>query len=57
MTVSVEKVDFISVLTQDVERSRAFYTGLLGLPVSASGDFWFEVDEFISNPTTTVVKI
>jgi catechol 2,3-dioxygenase-like lactoylglutathione lyase family enzyme len=44
MTVTVEKVDFISVLTQDVERSRAFYTELLGLPVSASGDFWFEVD-------------
>ena len=44
MTVTVEKVDFISVLTQDVERSRAFYNGLLGLPVSASGDFWFEVD-------------
>jgi catechol 2,3-dioxygenase-like lactoylglutathione lyase family enzyme len=44
MTITVEKVDFVSVLTQDVERSRAFYTELLGLPVSNSGDTWFEID-------------
>jgi predicted enzyme related to lactoylglutathione lyase len=44
MTITVERVDFVSVLTQDVERSRAFYTELLGLPVSNSGDSWFEVD-------------
>jgi catechol 2,3-dioxygenase-like lactoylglutathione lyase family enzyme len=36
--VQVERVDFVSVLTQDLARARAFYTGVLGLEVETEGD-------------------
>jgi catechol 2,3-dioxygenase-like lactoylglutathione lyase family enzyme len=36
--VQVERVDFVSVLTQDLARARAFYTDVLGLEVETEGD-------------------
>jgi|SRR4051794_19823381 catechol 2,3-dioxygenase-like lactoylglutathione lyase family enzyme len=33
MPITVERVDFVSVPTRDVARSRAFYVETLGLPV------------------------
>ena len=37
--MQVEQVDFVSVPTRDVERSRAFYGGLLGLPENDQHEF------------------
>jgi catechol 2,3-dioxygenase-like lactoylglutathione lyase family enzyme len=34
----VEQVDFVSVLTQDLARARAFYTDVLGLEVESEGE-------------------
>jgi catechol 2,3-dioxygenase-like lactoylglutathione lyase family enzyme len=34
----VEHVDFVSVLTQDLQRARAFYVETLGLEVETEGD-------------------
>lgn len=34
----VEHVDFVSVLTQDIARARAFYTDVLGLEVESEGE-------------------
>ena len=34
----VEHVDFVSVLTQDLARAKAFYTGVLGLEVESVGE-------------------
>ena len=34
----VEHVDFVSVLTQDLQRARAFYVDVLGLEVETEGD-------------------
>ncbi len=34
----VEKVDFVSVLTQDLPRAKRFYTEVLGLEVETEGD-------------------
>jgi catechol 2,3-dioxygenase-like lactoylglutathione lyase family enzyme len=34
----VEKVDFVSVLTQDIERAKRFYSETLGLPVESEGE-------------------
>jgi len=31
--VEVERVDFLSIASQDIERSRRFYLGTLGLPL------------------------
>ena len=34
----VEKVDFVSVLTQDIGRAKRFYGGTLGLPIETEGE-------------------
>ena len=34
----VEHVDFVSVLTQDLQRAKQFYVGTLGLEVETEGD-------------------
>ena len=36
--MQVEQVDFVSVLTQDIARARAFYRDTLGLPVETEGE-------------------
>jgi catechol 2,3-dioxygenase-like lactoylglutathione lyase family enzyme len=36
--VQVERVDFVSVLTQDLQRAKRFYTETLGLEVETEGD-------------------
>jgi catechol 2,3-dioxygenase-like lactoylglutathione lyase family enzyme len=42
--VEVERVDFLSVHSQDIERSRRFYLETLGLPLDADrGERGFEV--------------
>ena len=36
--MQLEKVDFVSVLTQDVPRAKRFYGETLGLPVESEGE-------------------
>jgi catechol 2,3-dioxygenase-like lactoylglutathione lyase family enzyme len=36
--VIVERVDFVSVLTQDLPRARRFYTEVLGLEIETEGE-------------------
>jgi catechol 2,3-dioxygenase-like lactoylglutathione lyase family enzyme len=36
--VKVERVDFVSFLTQDLQRAKRFYTDVLGLEVETEGD-------------------
>jgi catechol 2,3-dioxygenase-like lactoylglutathione lyase family enzyme len=36
--VKVERVDFVSVLTQDLPRAKRFYTEVLGLEVETEGE-------------------
>ncbi len=36
--MDVERVDFVSVLTQDIQRAKAFYAGTLGLEVETEGE-------------------
>jgi len=36
--MQVEHVDFVSVLTQDLQRARQFYVGTLGLVVETEGE-------------------
>jgi catechol 2,3-dioxygenase-like lactoylglutathione lyase family enzyme len=36
--VNVERVDFVSFLTQDLERAKRFYTEVLGLGVETEGE-------------------
>jgi catechol 2,3-dioxygenase-like lactoylglutathione lyase family enzyme len=36
--VKVEKVDFVSVLTQDLPRAKRFYGETLGLPIETEGE-------------------
>ena len=36
--MQVERVDFVSFLTQDVERAKRFYTEVLGLEVETEGE-------------------
>jgi catechol 2,3-dioxygenase-like lactoylglutathione lyase family enzyme len=36
--MEVEKVDFVSVLTQDIPRAKKFYGETLGLPVETQGE-------------------
>ena len=36
--MDVERVDFVSVLTQDISRAKHFYGEILGLPVESEGD-------------------
>jgi catechol 2,3-dioxygenase-like lactoylglutathione lyase family enzyme len=36
--VEVERVDFVSFLTQDIERAKEFYVGTLGLEIESEGE-------------------
>jgi catechol 2,3-dioxygenase-like lactoylglutathione lyase family enzyme len=36
--MQVERVDFVSFLTQDLQRAKRFYTDVLGLEVETEGD-------------------
>jgi catechol 2,3-dioxygenase-like lactoylglutathione lyase family enzyme len=36
--MQVEQVDFISVLTEDIQRAKEFYGGTLGLPIETEGE-------------------
>jgi catechol 2,3-dioxygenase-like lactoylglutathione lyase family enzyme len=36
--MEVERVDFISFLTQDIQRAKEFYAGTLGLEIESEGD-------------------
>lgn len=36
--MDVERVDFVSFLTQDIARAKAFYSGVLGLEVETEGE-------------------
>jgi catechol 2,3-dioxygenase-like lactoylglutathione lyase family enzyme len=36
--MEVERVDFVSFLTQDIERAKEFYAGTLGLELESEGD-------------------
>ena len=36
--MQVERVDFVSVLTQDLQRAKSFYTETLGLEVETEGE-------------------
>jgi catechol 2,3-dioxygenase-like lactoylglutathione lyase family enzyme len=36
--MNVERTDFVSVFTQDIERAKAFYAGTLGLEIESEGD-------------------
>ena len=43
MPITVERVDFISIASQDVERARRFYLETLGLPLERDIRTGFEV--------------
>jgi catechol 2,3-dioxygenase-like lactoylglutathione lyase family enzyme len=43
MAITVERVDFISVPTEDLERARRFYLETLGLPLDRETRAGFEV--------------
>ena len=36
--MEIEKVDFVSFLTQDIARAKAFYAGVLGLAIETEGE-------------------
>jgi catechol 2,3-dioxygenase-like lactoylglutathione lyase family enzyme len=36
--MEVEQVDFVSVLTEDIQRAKEFYGGTLGLPIETEGE-------------------
>ena len=36
--MDIERVDFVSFLTQDVARAKAFYAGTLGLEIESEGE-------------------
>jgi catechol 2,3-dioxygenase-like lactoylglutathione lyase family enzyme len=36
--IDVERVDFVSVLTQDISRAKQFYGETLGLPIETEGE-------------------
>ena len=36
--MNVERTDFVSVFTQDIERAKEFYAGTLGLEIESEGD-------------------
>ncbi len=38
MTVEVERVDFVGVLTQDIQRAKRFYGETLGLEIESEGE-------------------
>ena len=35
--MNVERTDFVSVFTQDIQRAKAFYSGTLGLEIESEG--------------------
>ena len=41
--MNVERVDFVSFLTQDIQRAKRFYTDVLGLEVETEGESDMEV--------------
>jgi catechol 2,3-dioxygenase-like lactoylglutathione lyase family enzyme len=41
--ITVEHVDFVSFLTQDIARAKEFYTGTLGLEVETEGEHDIEL--------------
>jgi len=41
--IEVERVDFLSIASQDIERSRRFYLETLGLPLDRGAPVGFEV--------------
>jgi catechol 2,3-dioxygenase-like lactoylglutathione lyase family enzyme len=41
--MDVERVDFVSVLTQDIGRAKSFYGETLGLPIESEGDHDLEL--------------
>ena len=41
--LDVERVDFVSFLTQDLDRAKQFYTGTLGLELETEGPHNFEL--------------
>ena len=43
MAVQVERVDFVSFLTQDIARAKRFYTELLGLEVESEAEHDIEL--------------
>ena len=43
MPITVERVDFVSIATQDVERSKRFYLETIGLPHEGDNPIGFEV--------------
>ena len=36
--MNVERTDFVSVFTQDIQRAKAFYAGTLGLEIESEGE-------------------
>jgi len=36
--MELERVDFVSVLTQDIPRAKRFYSEVLGLPIESEGE-------------------
>ena len=42
MTLKVERVDFVSFLTRDIPRAKAFYADLLGLEIESESEFDME---------------
>ena len=43
MPITIERVDFVPIASQDRERSKAFYTETLGLPLERETPTGFEV--------------
>src|SRR4051812_27173975 len=43
MAITVERVDFVSIPTRDVDRARRFYLETLGLPLEKETSVGFEV--------------
>jgi catechol 2,3-dioxygenase-like lactoylglutathione lyase family enzyme len=59
--MQVEQVDFISVLTEDIQRAKEFYGGTLGLPIETEGenDLEFTLGQVtldVFNPTSVGQK-
>jgi catechol 2,3-dioxygenase-like lactoylglutathione lyase family enzyme len=73
MPITVERVDFVSLATRDVERSKRFYVETLGLPHEGDNPIGFEVRagqvtlgvwqpekagfEFAPNPNAVVLRV
>src|SRR5215813_812898 len=71
--MQLEKVDFVSVLTQDIPRAKRFYGETLGLPVESEGEHDLEFtlgqvtldvfdpssigEEFAPNPAGIAIRV